>query len=959
MKRAPKNTPLLFGLAEPAAPAAAHPAPPATVAAPVGESEAIVTARRHLERAGAPPFEYTSVLVAGDAVSFAQGEAIVATLTYTGTGHVAAWMSTAPVTPEGAYGWTTRVVPFEGSEPSAAPPLGDVPTASSEDDRLHIAAARDYLTSVGAVSMHQYEGWITGTTVWFNRVGENGGGLNAWLSYDDVGPARGAWIVYTPLLHGGSTAEWHTWARDDLAAPPVDLFKSAKGRVFELGDGVHARKNAADEMGTDTYPIFYGKQQAGSLFRSDIYDRTGRSLQWSASMNPLRWSPLVYLPQGEGYDVAAFDTAAECLEAWARSADQIIDAQEAKAQREQAEGTAPVCPRCLGIDPGKPGGSPDAPHPGPFTDELCGACTLATKAPPPPPPAAPKAPDHEDPATIAGEIVTELRGALGEMEKLTEELTGKKGRPLLTPSIVDGAPFFVVENPAASPVGVGVALAEFLKQHPVSYDELYDVVHRAGLPPKEDAPFVDRLTEALDRANERAEHDLRRLESLNTEITGVPVEEMAAHRAAGTGPFAEAKAARSPKRRARPAPTSAPAKPKGKKSGNMVEVTCCNCGATASAPASSPAAPMLTALEALAKEGWAYQIGFSTMLTGDHRPLCPKCVKEAKDAKAAKGETEAPLVDVEADTAPVDAPPEPVDTWETTAEGTVASSSKVAMRKLTPRQQELLAQVAVVDDRAIFTSDEHVEDWDALKSTMVALGGTWRKGSKKAKGGFVFAEGTDVAEVVRLAQATGEVLDPRLVGFVPTPDPIADMLVDWIDPQAGNVILEPEAGSGNIVRAIERGVSDRASRGKVVVACYELLEQNRAKLAELAEDADVEVKILGDDFLKADPEKSTVYDSVAMNPPFENRADVIHVRHACRFVKPGGKVAAIVSGGAMFRDDKIGREFRSFVASHGTIEMLPDGSFESEGTCVRTAIVRLTTCPACALLPENHSKSTI
>jgi len=860
-------------------------AQPASGATPVGEDEAIVTARRHLESAGAPPFEYTSALVAGDAVSFAQGEAIVATLTYTGTGHVAAWMSAAPVTPEGAYGWTTRVVPFDGSEPSAAPPLGDVLTASSEDDRFHIGAARHHLTSVGAVSMHQYKGWITGDTVWFNRSGEDGGGLNAWLSYDDHGPGRGAWIVYTPLAHGGSTAEWHTWARDDLAAPPIDAFKSKKGRVFEVGDGVHARKNAVDDVGSDTYPIFYGKQQAGSLFRSDTYDRTGRSLQWSASMNPLRWSPLVELPQGEGYDVAAFDTAAECLEAWARSADQIIDAQEAKAQREHAEGTAPVCPRCLGIDPGKPGGSPDVPHPGPFTDELCVACALATKAPPPPPPAAPKATDHEDPATIAGEIVTGLRGAIADMEKLTDELTGKKGRPLLTVtlSIVDGAPFFVVENPAATPVGVVDALDEFLKQHPVSYDELYDVVHRAGLPPKAEAPFVDRLTEALGRANERAEHDLRRLESLTAEVAGVPVEEMAAHRAAGTGPFAEAKAARSPsKRRARKA---------------------------APTPAAAPTAPI-----------------------------------EAP-----------PVVD---DAAP---PPEPVDTWETTAEGTVASSSKVAMRKLTPRQQELLAQVAVVDDRAIFTSDDHIEDWDALKSTMTALGGTWRKGSKKAKGGFVFAEGTDVAEVVRLAQATGEVLDPRLVGFVPTPDPIADMLIDWIDPQAGNVILEPEAGSGNIVRAIERSrsVGDRSGRSKVTVACYELLEQNRAKLAELAEDSDMEVKILGDDFLKADPEKSTVYDSAAMNPPFENRADVIHVRHACRFVKPGGKVAAIVSAGAMFRDDKIGREFRSFVASHGTIEMLPDGSFESEGTSVRTAIVRLTTCPACALAPENHSKSTI
>lgn len=36
-----------------------------------------------------------------------------------------------------------------------------------------------------------------------------------------------------------------------------------------------------------------------------------------------------------------------------------------------------VCPRCLDVEPGKPAGSPDAPHPGPFRDELCTPCETA------------------------------------------------------------------------------------------------------------------------------------------------------------------------------------------------------------------------------------------------------------------------------------------------------------------------------------------------------------------------------------------------------------------------------------------------------------------------------------------------------------------------------------------------------------------------------------------------------
>lgn len=35
---------------------------------------------------------------------------------------------------------------------------------------------------------------------------------------------------------------------------------------------------------------------------------------------------------------------------------------------------APVCPRCLGLEPGTPGGTPEEPHPGPFTEGLCAAC---------------------------------------------------------------------------------------------------------------------------------------------------------------------------------------------------------------------------------------------------------------------------------------------------------------------------------------------------------------------------------------------------------------------------------------------------------------------------------------------------------------------------------------------------------------------------------------------------------
>lgn len=75
------------------------------------------------------------------------------------------------------------------------------------------------------------------------------------------------------------------------------------------------------------------------------------------------------------------------------------------------------------------------------------------------------------------------------------------------------------------------------------------------------------------------------------------------------------------------------------------------------------------------------------------------------------------------------------------------------MRRLTSRQQELLALVAVEDQRVIYLPDDQVPDWAALKMCVESLGGTWRSGGKKKRGGWIFPDDVDVAEVIRLARA--------------------------------------------------------------------------------------------------------------------------------------------------------------------------------------------------------------
>lgn len=89
------------------------------------------------------------------------------------------------------------------------------------------------------------------------------------------------------------------------------------------------------------------------------------------------------------------------------------------------------------------------------------------------------------------------------------------------------------------------------------------------------------------------------------------------------------------------------------------------------------------------------------------------------------------------------------------------------------------------------------------------------------------------------------------------------------------------------------------------------------------------------DFLLLEP--FVVYDFVLMNPPFEKLQDIEHVRHAYKFLKPGGQLRAIMSPVFTFRENC--REFREWVEDLGYWEKLPDGSFKTAFNATSVACV--------------------
>ena len=164
------------------------------------------------------------------------------------------------------------------------------------------------------------------------------------------------------------------------------------------------------------------------------------------------------------------------------------------------------------------------------------------------------------------------------------------------------------------------------------------------------------------------------------------------------------------------------------------------------------------------------------------------------------------------------------------------------------------------------------------------------------------------------------------IDFFPTPEAHAADLVARLGIEPGMVVLEPSAGHGMLAEA--------AREAGATVEAVELA----ADLREILKDKGF--SLVGDDFMATQPEQR--YDAVLMNPPFSNDMDIDHVRHAFDHLKPGGRLAAIVSSMAGQRSNNKNQAFREWLDDLGASEeMMPEGAFKDSlnPTSVRTKIL--------------------
>jgi hypothetical protein len=243
-----------------------------------------------------------------------------------------------------------------------------------------------------------------------------------------------------------------------------------------------------------------------------------------------------------------------------------------------------------------------------------------------------------------------------------------------------------------------------------------------------------------------------------------------------------------------------------------------------------------------------------------------------------------------------------------------------------PEVIDILKDMEVVRQNGIYLAILHRQLernlYARTNKALELLGGTWNREAKA----HIFKDDPTVPLGVLVACGFMTITKE---GWFPTPEAVIREMFQRVAPE-GELFLEPEAGEGAIATALlDKGIPITN------IACVEL-NPGRVKILE-----GKGFRVRQMDFL--DMAAKPVFDRIYMNPPFENNADIHHVRHAFDFLKPqGGALVSVMSEGILFRSTNLAREFRDFVAKmDGEFKKLPASSFKESGTQVSTILLTI------------------
>ena len=208
-----------------------------------------------------------------------------------------------------------------------------------------------------------------------------------------------------------------------------------------------------------------------------------------------------------------------------------------------------------------------------------------------------------------------------------------------------------------------------------------------------------------------------------------------------------------------------------------------------------------------------------------------------------------------------------------------------------------------------------------VKKHLELIGGKWKGGKVQ---GFVFEQ--DPAGLLSQISNRENRNLKKEFQFFETPAHLADRLVELAEIKDKDVVLEPSAGRGAIVKAIHREFPGLDVYG------YELMGLNQSFLAKLEH-----FKLLGSDFLK---ECDTLFDIIIANPPFSKNQDIDHIRKMHEHLKPGGRLVSIASKHWQFASGKKEEGFRGWIEEvEADVYDVDRGEFKESGTMIETCII--------------------
>ena len=251
-------------------------------------------------------------------------------------------------------------------------------------------------------------------------------------------------------------------------------------------------------------------------------------------------------------------------------------------------------------------------------------------------------------------------------------------------------------------------------------------------------------------------------------------------------------------------------------------------------------------------------------------------------------------------------------------------ASTVKLREV-PAHIQAVLQECVVNDAGVLQLPPRQLDAALYQEVKKVLSQVEAKWSKKHEG-FVFKLNNARAVLGGLV-GDGKFVAVKDFGFFPTPDHLVDEMLVHAGLEQGMSVLEPSAGRGAIALRAAEVV------GKEKLTVFELYEEN----AKILRDHGFQ-EVVPQDFLEVAPEPK--FDLVLMNPPFTRGIDVAHVMHAARFLKPDGRLVAIMSTGWEGGKNKAASSFREFLSdTEGVVLPIAAGEFKESGTNVPTRLV--------------------